>query len=100
MRKPEPLAEEQGLWFALATLSPMNDIESMVKNTSQQRSVRTGQFVVVGRAKDGVEILRQTPRPSNFTRQEADRVIDRVKSGRIGSTTVERIPSPGRGDTK
>lgn len=76
----------------------MNDIGAMGKNASQQRSERTGQFIVVGRAKDGVEILRQMPSPSNFTRGQADRVIDRIKSGRANSN--EAIPKPGRGDTK
>ena len=78
----------------------MDDIVSMGKSLAQQRSARTGQFVIVGRAKDGVEILRQMPGRSSFTRREADQVIDRVKSGRDGSTSIESMPRPGRGDSK
>jgi hypothetical protein len=78
----------------------MNDIGIMPRNNSQQRHARSGQLVVVGRARDGVEILRQRSGPSSFTRQQANRVVDRVKDSRAGSSASEPVPDPALGDAK
>ena len=63
----------------------------MRKSNTQQRSSVSGQFVVAGRARDGVEILRQIIVPSNFTRQQAKRVVDRIKDSRSVSRPTDPV---------
>ena len=55
----------------------------MSKITTQHRPARADQPAIAGRARDGVKILRQVPGPSSFTRQQAERVMERIKSGLV-----------------
>lgn len=52
----------------------------MTKTATQRRSSKTGQFLSVGRASDGVFILEQVPKSRHFTLGKAERVMERVTS--------------------
>lgn len=71
----------------------MANIRAMNKTFAMPRDSRTGRFVVAGRASDGVKILRQIGKPSNFTRLEAAKAVERVKSGKTRSGDDKLLPS-------
>lgn len=78
----------------------MANIRVMNKTFAMPRNAKTGQIVVAGRASDGVKILRQIGKPSNFTRLEAAKAVDRVKSGKAIAGGTKPLPSNVQVDSK
>lgn len=58
---------------------------------SSARIAKTGQRASLGRAADGVVILRPPVGPKHFTQTQIEKTVDTVRDARTGQF-VERVP--------